>query len=318
MVEASQYAELQTLCRRSFPERLEQRVSRIRPVGQGRHPAVAFALSWREGRSPRVESLLVRRYADACTWWSVEDRGKAQREWEVVRWLYAHGYPVMTPYASGVAGDQPYLLTGDLRGRALSLASEEGAMRYVEAAIRALAHLHRLVAPAGVRQALADASVGAALAHAISLGRACGAGDVVEACDALGSVEVEVNPLCVVHGDLEPDRVFCDAQGVTAIVGWEQAAHGDLRWDVARVALALRAQQADALVERLYASYEAQSDVQLQAMPFWEALSAVQRWATAEWAHRSEAAMQIGPLDEIRASAWRALTRLQHQQPVTS
>jgi aminoglycoside phosphotransferase (APT) family kinase protein len=121
-----------------------------------------------------------------------------------------------------------------------------------------------------------------------------------------------------VHGDLDADRVRCDARGATAVLGWENAALGDPRWDVARVALALRAREADALVERLYAAYEAQSDQALRDMPTWEALSGVQRWSAVEWAHRTAAGVSLAPLDETRAAAWRALTRLEHQDVVTS
>jgi hypothetical protein len=94
MVQADLYAELQLLCRRSFPERLDQRISQVRALDEGRPPLVSFSLAWRAGRRPRVEPLIVRRYAERWTWWSVEDAGQAEREWEVGAWLYRQGLPV--------------------------------------------------------------------------------------------------------------------------------------------------------------------------------------------------------------------------------
>ncbi|MBN1642916.1 MAG: aminoglycoside phosphotransferase family protein [Anaerolineae bacterium] len=318
MVDAGQFGELQTLCRRSFPERLDQRVSQIRAMGGGRHPALAFALSWREGRTPRVERLVMRRYADAWTWWSRSDHEKAQREWEVVCWLYAQGFPVATPYAWGTAREGPYLLVGETRGRVLSLEDEADRRRYAEVAAGLLARLHSLSPPGGVRQVLPELSARQVLERAAALADACGADEVVQACGTLMAVEVEVLPLCVVHGDLDADRLRCDAQGITAVDSWENAALGDPRWDLARIALALRTQGADAQVEALYNAYPGQGGAPPEAMPYWEALSALYRWATVEWAERTEARVRLGPLDELRAAAWRALVRLEHDRSVTS
>jgi aminoglycoside phosphotransferase (APT) family kinase protein len=213
------------------------------------------------------------------------------------------------------------VLTAEPSGRALDLSVEADRERYPALAAAAAAHVHRLAPPANLRRLLPEIEPKGVLERAASLGAACGAADVVEACEALSGAEIEeVRPLCVVHGNLDGDCLRCDARGATAVVGWENAALGDPRWDLASAALALRAAGADALVERLYETYAArsealatESEALVQAMPTWETLCAVQRWSVAEYAHRTRSAGSPASLEETRAGAWRALTRLQHQ-----
>ena len=312
MVQAGLYAELQQLCRRSFPERLEQRISQVQSIDGGRHPQVSFSLAWREGRRPRVEPLILRRYADRWTWWSAQDEHKAQREWEVGCWLYGQGLPVPAIYASGTADQAPYVLTARPPGRSHPTTGPADLEAYVERAAGLLSRLHRLGPPAAVRRVLPEVQARGEIARLSSLARACGDDGPVEALDELAREEVEEYPPCVLHGDLQAGRVRIDARGVTAILDWENAALGDPRWDLARVGNELHRQEAHILAERFYSLYQEQSSLSTQGMTFWEALAGVQQWTLLAWLEETGAAAATEPLDEIRGSAWRALTRLRY------
>jgi aminoglycoside phosphotransferase (APT) family kinase protein len=323
MVDAVLFAELQTLCRRSFPSRLDQSITHIKPLDGGRHPSVSLSLAWREGRRPRVERLLVRQYADPWTWWALDDRKKAQREWTVMRWLFGRGLPVPQLYASGSEGEHEYLLmplVQDEPARATSSA-------HVEALAGLLAQLHRLTPPEAVRQVLPGVLPGQELARLRELAYRCQADGLLEATTELHASErvetddpsaSEVPPLCVLHGDPRLANVHCDAQGITALLGWENAALGDPCWDVARVVNDLRSQGADALAERFCAVYEDRSDRTLVDLVFWETLTATQSWALVEWVRQEatpdEGAALLSERSFWQERAWRSLTRLRHAQ----
>ena len=77
-------------------------------------------------RQPRVERLVVRRYSQPWTSWSVGREGengsqKAQREWAVMRWLYSLGLPVPRVYALG----DDYILLANTSGRSEAPAAGE-------------------------------------------------------------------------------------------------------------------------------------------------------------------------------------------------
>jgi aminoglycoside phosphotransferase (APT) family kinase protein len=317
MIDAELYAQLQVLCRRSFPERLEQRVSQVQSIEGGRHPSVAFSLAWREGRRPRVERLLLRRYADGWTWWETQDAHKAQRAWEVGCWLYGRGLPVPTLYASGTAAQAPYLLMARPAGRGYRLEGPPDREAYAESATSLLARLHRLRPPDTIRRLLPEVHVQDEIARLSALATGGGDEGLVEALNDLatslvGSEEMEDLPPCVLHGDLQVDRVRADARGITAVLDWETAALGDPRWDLSQVGNELHRLEARDLVARVYRRYEEASGNALGRMSYWEALSAVQRWTVLAWLEGSGAAGPTGALDAARRSAWRALTRLRY------
>jgi aminoglycoside phosphotransferase (APT) family kinase protein len=356
MVQADLYAELQMLCRRSFPERLEQRISQVRTAGEGRHPMVSFSLAWREGHRPRVERLLLRRYADDWTWWSVADVQKAARAWEVGGWLYGQGLPLPALYASGTADQAPYLLMARAGGRSYEIERPADREAYVEAIAAFLARLHRLTPPDAVRRVLPEARARDEIARLWSLASAWGdeglaevlaglaskeiapgtvtggeaiaeeaatgelvagealAGGGQAAGEEIAGTEMEAFPPCVLHGDLQVGRVRADARGLTAVLDWENAALGDPRWDLARVANELYEHEAHDLAEQLYRRYEEQSGLPLRGMGFWEALSAAQQWTLLAWLKENGSTVNDGTLDAARGSTWRAWTRIRYER----
>jgi aminoglycoside phosphotransferase (APT) family kinase protein len=339
MVEADLYAELQILCRRTFPERLEQRISQVSAVESGRHPMVSFSLAWREGRRPRVEPLLLRRYADSWTWWAVVDAHKAARAWEVGGWLYSRGLPLPALYASGTVDQAPYLLMARAEGRSYQLERPADLEAYVEAAAAFLAKLHHLTPPDAIRRVLPEGRAQDEVARLWSLASACGdeglaevlaglaAGEVAAGEPAAGEAatgeaatspvaaeEMEEFPPCVLHGDLQAGRMRADARGLTAVLDWENAALGDPRWDLARIANELHEREAYDLVEQFYRRYEEHSGLRVHGMSYWEALSAAQQWTLLAWLKENGGAVGDGALDAARGSAWRAWTRIRYER----
>jgi aminoglycoside phosphotransferase len=330
MVNAALFGELKTLCQRSFPQRADQSITQIQSLAGGRHPSVSFSLAWREGRRMRVERLIVRRYADRWTWWSLDDGEKTRREWTVMRWLFGRGLPVPQVYASGTEGEHEYLLMPGAPDRR----AQETDAAHIEALAALLARIHRLGAPQDVRQVLPEASLEAELARLRDIAYRCHADGLLEATERLYTElnakknteqaeeqpekQAEVPPLCVLHGNPRFDNVLCDAQGITALLGWENAALGDPRWDVARVVNDLRSQQADALAERFCTAYASHGGPPPVNMTYWEAVTAVQSWALVEWVNEhaplEDAEGLLAERKHWRERGWRAVTRLRYEQ----
>ena len=311
MIKPSEFLELQKLCMRSFPERLDQRISQVQSLSQGRHHMLALTLSWREGRQPRVERLLVLRYGDPWTWWSLSDQSKALREWHVMRWLYGQGLPLPKLYASGAESGGDFLLMTRVPGRGSRGEAGSISESQTDALARLLARLHGLTPPGTVRAALPEVTVAGELARLREIGQECGNGGLIDAVDQLLVQELGEHPPCVLHGDPDIAKVLCDARGITALLGWENSAMGDPRWDVARIVNRLRSLESEAFVDAFCAAYEDQAARLLSEMSFWEALTAIQGWAVAEWVQMGIGDGRLSPslaTKELlsQRDAWRA------------
>jgi aminoglycoside phosphotransferase (APT) family kinase protein len=338
MIDPALFAELRDLCLRSFPERIDQRLSQIEPLAQGRHPTLALTLSWQEGGRPRVERLLLRRYGDAWTWWwSSQDTHKAQREWTMFRWLYARGFPVPEPYALGLESAEPFVLLARASGRpgtsllnecSMERASMERPTRRavhpdlelcLDAFVILLGRLHHLTAPDSVRDVLPYITVLQELARIADIARQYQDRELIRAVDklSLSAQEKEAYPPCVLHGEPQLANLLYDARGITAWLNWENSAFGDPRWDIAYAVNHLRSYETARPVERLYEAYVAQTGQQLSDMLFWEALVAVHRWAITISVQAAAPAQDVqtlsAELDGYKGQAWRALGRL-HQR----
>lgn len=326
MIDPALFAELRDLCLRSFPERLDQRLSQVESVVTGRHPVLAFSLSWREGVRLRVERLLVQRYADDWTWWSSQDRQKATREWTMLRWLYAHGLPVPRPYAWSVQDVNSFLLLERLAGQPIALhpdgqATEDRELdrpsppyrglaarqQHADALGALLARLHRLSVPDSVREVLPRIEVQGQLEQIAQFAQQQGDSALMEAMDELSQYQVEAYPPCVLHGDPQLASLQCDARGVTAWLGWENSAMGDPRWDVACVTNELQSSQRHSWANRFCEAYAGRAGIQLHDMAYWQALAAMQRWAMISQVHPTTSPAQPEP---IKQQSWTALAHL--------
>jgi aminoglycoside phosphotransferase (APT) family kinase protein len=171
-----------------------------------------------------------------------------------------------------------------------------------------LARLHERTPPAAVRQILPEINARKEIMRINKLARRHGDNALREASDELAEQEIEGQafPLCVVHGAVAIDALLCDAQGITTVLGWENAVLADPRWDVASFTIELRAHDAGDLVDPFWAAYSDRAGIQLANPDYWEALAALQRWAMA-----GDTAQ---PQDPWRQEAWHALTRLRYRQ----
>jgi aminoglycoside phosphotransferase (APT) family kinase protein len=337
MVDPALFAELRDLCLRSFPERLGQRLSQVETLDStfefvasngeatisGRHPTLAFTLSWQEGVRPRVERLLLRRYADDRTWWVKHDRHKAQREWSVMRWLYGSGLPIPRVYALGALDRDPFLLlerptgqtmalgTGESK-KALSGMRSQGAREHIDRLATLLARLHCLTPPSSVREVLPNVDAGKALARAAHIAEQFGAA-ILKGIHELMEVQVEAYPPCVLHGDPKLADCLHGARGVTAWLNWENSALGDPRWDVACVANELQRNASNPLGDRFCERYSDQAGLRLHNMTYWQAQAAICRWAVTHQVHATlneTAQLRLSTqLEQRHKQAWSALTR---------
>jgi aminoglycoside phosphotransferase (APT) family kinase protein len=324
MIDPDLFGKLQKLCQRTFPDRLDQRLSRIERLQGERHPMLALTLSWRRGKHPGVERLVLRSYGDAWTWWSTDDPYKAQREWEMMRWLFAHGLPVPHLYALGRAQSDDSLLMAWVPGRSAASILDrdpsggegsEAQQAVIGALGELLAVLHQLTPGPSARERLPTITLPGELARLAELAHQYGDAGMVEAVHELRAQNVEVLPPCVLHGDPHLANVLCDARGITALLHWENSAYGDPRWDVARVTSWLRGREAD-LHRHFCEAYVAHGGILPTDLAFWEALVAVQQWVTATWVRAAcGESPALADLPTWKEQAWRALTRLRQDVP---
>lgn len=314
MLKTPEILELQKLCRRTFPERLDQRIAQFATRFDDRRQLLFLSLSWTEGRRPRVERLVVRSYVDAWTPWSFDDRAKARREWAIMGWLYGEGLPVPRVYA---AGDN-YVLMEHIPGRSIEMLQDDW-KRYVESCLNEcvslLARLHQVQPPEAVREVLPAAVAQAELGRMGDLARQCGDGGLEEAVAELKALfateKMELYPPCVLLGETAFVGAQFDARGITALLDWADSAFGDPRWDVARTVNWLRVRQADALAERFLTTYQERTGRALADMDAWLALTAAQNWALTAWLRdRLSDSPLIAQREGLIEQAWRALTRL--------
>jgi aminoglycoside phosphotransferase (APT) family kinase protein len=340
MIAPALFAELRDLCLHSFPERLDQRLSQIESITTGRHPALAFSLSWRKGVRPRVERLLLQRYADDWTWWVAQDGQKAQREWTVMRWLYGYGLPAPKTYALSDQGADSFLLLERLAGQAITLRPDErvasvhepghdspvnraaaARSRHVDALGALLAQLHRQSVPDSVREVLPRIDVQEQMEQIARIAQQQKDAALMEAIGELSPDQVEVYPPCVLHGDPQLASIKCDARGITAWLNWENSAIGDPRWDVASVINELQSSQRHSWADRFYETYSERAGIRLHNMAYWQALVAIQRWAITRQvypdADAKDQSLLSRQLEPLKKQTWVALARLRDARTVS-
>ncbi|MBN1580064.1 MAG: phosphotransferase [Anaerolineae bacterium] len=291
---------------------------------QARHRTISFVLSWREGRQARVDRLVVRRYAQPWTWWTVgsdqengsDDGPKAQREWAVMRWLYGVGLPVPALYALG----DDYVLIANTSGHSVPSSAGESLSLvepYVADLARILAQVHRLVPPANVRDVLPQIERGRVLERLSDIADRYHDRELSEATMELDSAfqAKEEFPPCVLCGEAVFAAAQFDARGVTALPNWDNSALGDPRWDVVRATHWLRARQADALADRFLVVYQDRAGQTLTDMEAWSALVAAQSWAMTTWLRdRDPQHLLLSERDTWIESTWRTLAQLRHME----
>jgi aminoglycoside phosphotransferase len=288
------HEELAALCGRAFPDRAQQTVAAIRTVSSRQHEMTAFDLWWVDGSGAVLhEGLMVRRYVSTLSWWRPDDRGKAQREATVCRWLYEQGFPVPAVYAREFSPQGDLVLFSRLPADDLSIEGRtlrEAVEPYLGAFARLLAELHAMDPPDSVRQVVPQVTLPGALANLTAVAFQIGQPDLQDAIQQVmrHAYDVpQVEPV-LVHGDYHLLNALLGNGTVVGIVDWEYAALGDPRWDVANAYMQLvdfdAAEAADLFLE----TYLRHSGRQFEGPPLHNAVAALQQWAISEWLVQQE------------------------------
>lgn len=286
---------LTALCARTFPERAGQVVKHIQPLPSRQHEMTAFELWWEENGVPRHEGLIARRYVSTLSWWRPDDRGKAQREMTVCRWLHECAFPVPRVYTRefGMHGD--IVLFERLPGQALAATGRplrEVVEPYVEPLARLLASLHGQRPPDAVRRVVPQVTLPGALADLMAIAYQIGQGDLREAAERLMAHAYDVQEVgpVLLHGDYHFLNVLLSEGQIVGVVDWEFSALGDPRWDVANAYMQLvdfgAADAADAFLN----AYLVHSGRRFEGPPLYNAVAPLQQWAISEWLVQQEAA----------------------------
>lgn len=289
--------DLAALCARAFPERAGQAVRQVQPLPSRQHEMTAFELWWESDGTPRHERLIVRRYVSTLSWWRPDDRGKAQREMTVCRWLHGRGFPVPLVYTRefGLHGD--LVLFERLPGQALALTGRplrEAVEPYIEPLAYLLASLHGQRPPDAVRRVVPQVTLPGALANLIAIAYQIGQEDLRQAAERLMAYAYDVQEVgpVLLHGDYHFLNVLLAEGQIVGVVDWEFSALGDPRWDVANAYMQLvdfgAADAADAFLN----AYLAHSGRRFEGPPLYNAVASLQQWAISEWLVQQEAAGQ--------------------------
>lgn len=297
---------LTRLCRRLFPQREGLRVGRVQVLPSWQHHLAAFDLIWKEDGLPYGEGAVLCRYRSPISLWSVDDTGKAAREFGLLRRLRTAGVPAPRALASSDDGFGPYLLLGSVPGEAPDDLSEAVVLEAASTATR----LHKLDLTEVQGQGLPQVSVAGVVAFLRRLGRQSGDKDLGRALTRLGKLAPELaeDHKVVLHGDLRPQHLVVAEERVLALTDWENAAVGDWRWDATAFAYRLTQTGQAELAALFLDTYARQGGHTLAPaeLPSWYALLAVRDWALAAWLRARQEGTD--PLPVPGAADWAAQT----------
>jgi aminoglycoside phosphotransferase len=289
--------DLIALCERTFPERASQQLEAMMPINSRQHEVVAFQLAWQTAEGKRSQALIARRYISTISWWRPDDRGKAQREATVSRWLHRQNFPVPAVYAReiGVLGD--VVLFAFLTGHDWTVYRRpfgEVVRPLAQDFARLLVRLHSLVPPEAVRSVVPEVTLPTALANLAALAQRIEQpelGEAVERVMLLAYDTPEAEPV-LLHGDYHFSNALLYEGQICGIVDWEYCALGDPRWDVANAYMQLVDFDAADAAETFLATYLHDSERQFEGPPVYNVVAPLQQWAISEWLVQQEAAGQ--------------------------
>ncbi|MGF1505403.1 MAG: phosphotransferase family protein [Anaerolineae bacterium] len=278
------------MCERAFPDRPNQQIAEVRILNSRQHEVTSFELWWftPDGITDH-EDLIARRYVSTVSWWRPDDRGKAQRETTVTRWLGETGFPVPKVYTRefGAYGDVVLfarLPNDDPIGRS-SRPLSETIVPYIEPFAQRLAELHSLSPPDEVRRVLPWVTLPGAVANLFAVASQLHIPELTEAIDGLMSraYDVQETEPVVIHGDYHFLNALMKDGQITGIIDWEYCALADPRWDVANVYSQLVDFGAPQAANQFLQMYMAQTDTQFGGPPLYNVVAPLQQWTISEW-----------------------------------
>ena len=287
--------DLVDICARAFPDRAGQTIVEVLPIKSRQHQMTSFELWWlNDAGVLKHEDLIVRRYVSTLSWWRPDDRGKAQREATVCRWLIAQDFPVPKVYVRefGPQGDVVLFsrLPHDgpaLTGRTLKQAVEPHITQFA----RLLAQLHSLTPPDPVRQVVPKVTLPGAAANLVSLAFQIGLPELHTSVQQVMQHAFQVQELSPVllHGDYHFLNALLHDNKISGIIDWEYSAIGDPRWDVANAYMQLVDFGAAEAADKFLATYLHYSGLEFEGPPLYNVITPLQQWAISEWLVQVEA-----------------------------
>lgn len=291
--------ELAAICARAFPDRRRQNVVNVSSLESRQHEMIAFELWWVDEEGAFVsENLIVRRYVSTLSWWRPDDRGKAQREATVCRWLSAQGFPVPQVYAREVGPQGDVVLFSRLPGYGLSIGDRslrEAAQPYIRTFAGLLAHLHSLIPPDAVRQVVPQVTLPGALANLLAIAYQIDQPELHAAAERVMELAYDVPeaPPVLVHGDYHLLNALLRGNEIVGVVDWEYCALGDPRWDVASAYMQLVDFGAPEEADQFLSAYLDHSGRHFEGPPLYNVVAPLQQWAISEWLVQQQAAGEL-------------------------
>jgi Ser/Thr protein kinase RdoA (MazF antagonist) len=276
------------LCKRAFPERKKLQIADLTSLGSRQHEMIQFELWWFNDEGTFTETLIARRYVSTLSWWRPDDKGKAQRETTVMRWLDQEGFPVPKVYAREFGAFGDVVLFSRVPHDDLGFAGKplgEVFAPYVEPFARTLAKLHSIRPTDEVRRVLPWVTLPGALANLTAISVQIDKPELSNAVEQVmpRAYEIEENLPCVIHGDYHFLNALLHEGKISGVIDWEYSAMADPRWDVANVYIQLTdfgaADAANAFLEH----YLAHSERVFEGPPVYNVVAPIQQWAISEW-----------------------------------
>jgi aminoglycoside phosphotransferase (APT) family kinase protein len=220
--------------------------------------------------------IVIRRYA---TFGSYDRAEKARREYGTLELLQRHSIPAPPPLHlddEGALLGSPGIVTHYVRVRQIE--SPADPLDWARTLARMLARIHAVACDSGSTDFLLDAD-----AEAVWFARSAAAPDYMQAHPDGAEVWRAVRDLLprkqhvapgLVHLDYWPGNVLWDAQQITAIVDWEEAAYGDPGIDVAYCRMNMALEGLDQAAHEFLNIYERQAGHVVKNLALWELAAA--------------------------------------------
>lgn len=281
--------DLTAICGRAFPDCTDHTIRDIQPISSRQHEMIAFELeAAAPDGSPVYWPLVLRRYLSPLSWWRPDDRGKAQREATICRWLGEQGFPVPEVYLREFGPRGDVVLFRWLPGEELPVGGrplQQAVQPVITAFAELLAELHRLRPPEAVQSVVPRVSVPGALANLAAIAALIDQPELagaVEQAMALAYDVQEIGPV-LLHGDYHLLNARLSGSEIVGLLDWEYSALGDPRWDVANAYMQLVDFGAAEAADRFLSVYLDRTGWQFEGPPLYNAVVPLQQWAISEW-----------------------------------
>lgn len=278
---------LRSVCGNAFPHGGEIEASGIVPASPPHCPHLEyrFTLETPGGSLP----LLLRLYHGMFSVWGGSDTLKSTREYAALRHAHAHGAPVPFAYCFSPSTQpfgHPYLILdpgdGEFYGgmeegnrptanEAAAPMAEQMARQHRDAPAR-----HPLIPTAELNGVIRQIGVRIRRLENRELNR------LMESCLERVPAGAGAGP-ALLHGAPGPEKSQWLHGRLRAVAGWEHAAFGDPRWDIAHALIGLRAAGGREAADIFLSKYAETAGKPPADLEFWEGCAAFRNYALCMW-----------------------------------